>query len=145
MLNLGVHKKILSDNGTEFKNQLFEGIAQELGVQYKKFTAPYHPSSNGRIESFHNFLKACLSKHVSSKLEWDDVVTLACAAYNFMPNENSRESTFFLMFARDPILPVNTLIKPKICYMGDDTNIISLEAMKSIFELLAVNLKNARA
>ena len=124
---------------------MFEGIAQELGVQYKKYTAPYHPSSNGRIEGFHNFLKACLSKHVSSKLEWDDVVPLACAAYNFMPNENSRESPFFLMFARDPILPLNTLIKPKIHYMGDDANMISLEAMKSIFKLVAVNLKNARA
>ena len=52
----------------EFKNQLFESIAQELGIQYKKYIAPYHPSSNGRIEGFHNFLKACLSKHVSSKL-----------------------------------------------------------------------------
>ena len=46
-----------------------------------------------------NFLKACLAKHVSGKLEWDEVTPLACAAYNFMPNENSRESPFFLMFA----------------------------------------------
>ena len=29
--------------------------------------------------------------------------------------------------------------------MGDDANMISLEAMKSIFELVVVNLKNARA
>ena len=138
----GGSRKILSDNGTEFKNQ---GIAQELGIQYKKYTAPYHPSSNGRIEGFHNFLKACLSKHVSSKLEWDNVVPLACAAYNFMPNKNSRESPFFLMFTRDPILLLNTLFEPKIRYMGNDVNMISLEAMKSIFELVAVNLKNARA
>ena len=136
--------KILLDSGTEFKNQLFESIAQELGVQYKKYTAPYHPSSNDKIEGFHNFLKACLSKHVSSRLEWDDVVPLACTAYNFMPNENSRESPFFLMFARDPILPLNTLLQPKVQYMGNDDNMISLEAMKSIFELVAVNLKNAR-
>ena len=39
--------KILSDNGTEFKNKLFEQIAKELGVKYKKYTAPYHPASNG--------------------------------------------------------------------------------------------------
>ena len=110
----GGSHKILSGNGMEFKNQLFENIAHESGVQYKKYTAPYHPLSNGKIEGFHNFLKACLLKHVSSKLEWDDVVPLACAAYNFMPNENSRESPFFLMFARDPILPLNTLLQPKI-------------------------------
>ena len=141
----GGSREILSDNRTEFKNQMFENIAQELGVEYKKYTAPYHPSSNGKIEGFHNFLKACLAKHISGKLEWDEVTPLACAAYNFMPNENSRESPFFLMFARDPILPLNTLLCPKIRYMGNDHNIISLEAMKSMFELVTVNLKKARA
>ena len=40
----GGSRKILSDNGTEFKNQMFETIARELGVEYKKYTAPYHPS-----------------------------------------------------------------------------------------------------
>ena len=85
-----------------------------LGVKYKKYTAPYHPSSNRKIEGFHNFLKACFSKHVSAKLEWDEVAPLVCATHTFIPNENSRESPFFLMFARDPILPLNTLLEPKI-------------------------------
>ena len=47
-------------------------------------------------------------------MEWDDVVPLACAAYNFLPNKHSRESPFFLMFGRDPKLPLNTLLQPKI-------------------------------
>ena len=50
--------KILSDNGTEFKNKIFEQVAKELGVVYKLYTPPYHPASNGRIEGFHAFLKA---------------------------------------------------------------------------------------
>ena len=37
--------KILSDNGTEFKNKIFEQIAKELGVVYKLYTPPYHPAS----------------------------------------------------------------------------------------------------
>ena len=57
--------KILSDNGTEFKNKLFEQIAKELGVKHKMYTAPYRPSSNGHIEGFYRFLKACIAKHVS--------------------------------------------------------------------------------
>ena len=87
--------KILSDNGTEFKNQLFEKIAKELGMKHKIYTAPYRPSSNGHIEGFHNFLKACIAKHVSCQLEWTHVIPLACAAYNFLPNEHSKESPFF--------------------------------------------------
>ena len=30
--------KILSDNGTEFKNKIFEQVAKELGVKYKLCT-----------------------------------------------------------------------------------------------------------
>ena len=136
--------KILSDNGTEFKNKIFEQIAKELGVVYKLYTPPYHPASNGRIEGFHAFLKACISKHILPQLEWDDLVPLACAAYNFIPNEHSKESPFFLMFGRDPVLPLNTLLEPKIRYMGNDINIISLETMKNLYEIVATNLKLAR-
>ena len=136
--------KILSDNGTEFKNKIFEQVAKELGVVYKLYTPPYHPASNGRIEGFHAFLKACISKHVSPQLEWDDLVPLACAAYNFMPNKHSKESPFFLMFGRDPVLPLNTLLEPKIRYMGNDINIISLETMKNLYEIVATNLKIAQ-
>ena len=32
--------KILSDNGTEFKNKVFEQVAKELGVEYKLYTHP---------------------------------------------------------------------------------------------------------
>ena len=105
--------KILSDNGTEFKNQLFKRVAKELGVKFKNYTASYQPSSNGRIEGFHNFLKACISKHISPQLEWTSVVPLACAAYNFLPNEHSKESPFFLMFGRDSALSLNKLLSPQ--------------------------------
>ena len=136
--------KILSDNGTEFKNKLFEQIAKELGVEYKLYTPPYHPASNGRIEGFHAFLKACIAKHVAPQLEWDALIPLACAAYNFIPNEHSKESPFFLMFGRDPVLALNTLLEPKVRYLGNKINILSWEAMKNMYEIAATNLKMAR-
>ena len=132
--------KILSDNGTEFKNQLFEKVAKELGVKHKIYTALYRPSSNGHIEGFHNFLKACISKHVSPKLEWTNVVPLACAAYNFLPNEHSKESPFFLMFGRDAILPLTSLLSPQFHYLGNDLNLLPLESLKNMFHIAAENL-----
>ena len=77
-------------------------------------------------------------------LEWDVLIPLACAAYNFMPNEHSKESLFFLMFGRDPVLLLNTLLGPKMRYLGNDLNVLSLEAMKNMFEIAATNLKIAR-
>ena len=69
---------------------------------------------------------------------------LACAAYNFLPNEHSRESPFFLMFGRDPLLPLTKLLKSKIRYLGNDENILSLEVLKNMYQLVATNLKYAR-
>ena len=140
----GGSMQIHTDNGQEFKAEIMNQVVKELGVEQKTYTPPYWPQGNGRIEGFHNFLKACMAKHVSKDLEWDEVASLACAAYNFMPNEHSNESPFFLMFGRDPILPLNTLIEPKIRYMGDDENILSLESLKKIYQIAAMNIAKAR-
>ena len=99
---------------------------------------------NVRIEGFHAFLKACIAKHIAPQLEWDDLIPLTYASYNFIPNEHSKESPFFLMFGRDPVLPLNTLLEPKVRYLGNDINILSLEVMKNMFEITAMNLKLAQ-
>ena len=139
----GGSRKILSDNGTEFKNKLFEQVAQDLGIEHKVYSPPYHPASNGRIEGFHSFLKACLAKHVSNSLEWDEIVHLACSVYNFLPNEHSREAPFFLMFGKDPRIPLNDLLRPCIRYLGTDESILSLQVMRNIYKMVAHNLKTA--
>ena len=89
------------------------------------------------------FLKPCIAKHVAPQLEWDVLVPLACAAYNFIPNKQSKESPFFLMFGRDAVLALDTLLGPKMRYLGNDMNILSLEAMKNMSEIAATNLKMA--
>ena len=52
---------ILSDNGTEFKNNLMDQVLQQLGID-RIFSAPYHPQSNGKLEFFHKYLKPTLKK-----------------------------------------------------------------------------------
>ena len=47
---------ILSDNGTEFKNNLMDQVLKQLGTEWI-FLAPYHPQSNGKLEVFHKYLK----------------------------------------------------------------------------------------
>ena len=52
---------ILSDNDTEFKNNLMDQVLQQLGID-RIFLAPYHPQSNGKLEVFHKYLKPTLKK-----------------------------------------------------------------------------------
>ena len=139
----GPSQKILSDNGTEFSNKLFETVAKELGVEHKIYSPPYRPQSNGRIEGFHAFLKTCLAKHVSPSVEWDEVCTLATAAYNFLPNEHSRESLIFPMFGRDPRLPLTELFQHKLRYLGTDETVLSLQALRNMYLVIAENLRKA--
>ena len=137
----GPSRKVLSDNGTKFKNDLFDRVAKELGVEHKVYSPPYHPQSNGRIEGFHLFLKACMAKHISPGLEWDEVCPIAMAAYNFLPNEHARESPFFLMFRRDPRIPLTEALRPRLRYLGNDHVILSLEALKNMYLVVTEDLR----
>ena len=136
-------EKILSDNGTEFKNKLFEDVAKQLGVEYKVYTPPYRPQCNGKIEGFHKYLKSCIAKHIINHMEWDEFTDLATAAYNFVPNVTSKESPFFLMFGRDPYMPLNQLISQARRYLGNDEGIPNLEALQNLLQMTTAQIEYA--
>ena len=83
------------------------------------FSCPYYPHGNGCFENVHNFLKMCLWKHVSSELVWDEVVYIAFVAYNFVPNEHSKE------FERDAYTPFVQLLNPRLRYVDNDRSKIT--------------------
>ena len=139
----GGSEKILSDNGTEFKNKLFEDVAKQLGVEYKAYTPPYRPQCNGKIEGFHKYLKSCIAKHIVNHMEWDEFTDLATAAYNFVPNVTSKESPFFLMFSRDPYMPLNQLISQARRYLGNDEGIPNLEALQNLLQMTTAQIEYA--
>ena len=116
-----------------------------MGIKHKIYSPPYRPQSNGKLESFYYFFKACISKHITPQIEWDDIIPLASVAYNFLPNEHSKESPLFLIFERDTILPLSKLLQPQVQYLGNDENILSMQVLKIIYEVVAQNLKIAWA
>ena len=66
-------KKILMDNGTEFKNKLWTDMFEKLKTE-QKFMPIYSPQCNGRIKGFHKYLKATIAKQLEAHVEWDDLV-----------------------------------------------------------------------
>ena len=142
--NFGGSVKILTDNGTEFKNKLFKEVVKKLGTEFSIHLPPYRPQSSGKIEGFHRFLKMCISKHINHRLEWDELTLMAMACYNFFPNCNARESAFFIMFGRDPINKLNMLLHSARRYFHDDNGLPNLEALKNIYQVVAQQLLNSR-
>ena len=123
--------KILTNNGTEFKNEVFRDVLQKLGTEKLIHSPPYRPQSNGRIEGFHRYLKACIAKHMRNGLEWDQITAMATAAYNYFPNMSAKESAFFLMYGRDPVNKLSSILNAPRRYLCDDAGLPDLEALKT--------------
>ena len=107
----GLHK-ILSDKGIEFKYKLFAQVALTLEMK-QILSFPYYPQGNRCIENVHNFYRIYIWKHVFSKLAWDEVVHIACAAHNFALNEHSKQSALFTYVQERCLYPVSVTIESK--------------------------------
>ena len=141
---LGGSTKILTDNGTKFKNEVFREVLQKLGTEKLIHSPPYRPQSNGRIEGFHRYLKACITKHMRNGLEWDQITAMATAAYNYFPNMSAKESAFFLMYGRDPVNKLSSILNAPRRYLCDDSGLPDLEALKNMYQMVAQQLYNSR-
>ena len=103
---------ILSDNGTEFKNSLMDQVLQQLGID-RIFSTPYRPQSNGKLEVFHKYLKPTLEKLCEKDpANWDKYLNQVLGSYRITPNLATAESSFFLVYGRDPNLPLHQLLEP---------------------------------
>ena len=116
---------------TEFKNEVFRDVLQKLGTEKLIHSPPYRPQSNGRIEGFHRYLKACIAKHMRNGLEWDQITAMATAAYNYFSNMSAKESAFFLMYGRDPVNKLSSILNAPRRYLGDETGLPDLEARRT--------------
>ena len=77
-------------------------------------------------------------------MEWDEILPLATAAYNFFPCQSSRESPFVVMFSRDPITPFLSLLEPSPWYWGERGGHLHLNGLQHLYAVMAENLKQAR-
>ena len=102
---------ILSDHCTEFKN-IMDQVLKQLGIE-RIFSAPYHPEINGKLEVFHKYLKPTLKKlYEKDPSNWDQYLNQVLASYRVTPNLATAEMPFFLVYERDPNLPLHQLLEP---------------------------------
>ena len=93
------------------------------------FLAPYHPQSNGKLEVLHKYLKPTLKKLCErDPTNWDKYLNQVLASYRITPNLAMAESPFFLVYGRDPNLPLHQLLEPMQHFLGDpDSGMLNLE------------------
>ena len=78
-----------SEEADEVVHTSLINVCSKFGASHKVFSFHY-PWGNGCIEILCHFLKTCIWKYVSAQLAWDEVVPIACTAYNFVPNTQKK-------------------------------------------------------
>ena len=107
ILHYGFLCKIIRDQGRNFESELIENLCEVAGVK-KLRTSPYHPQTNGQCEGFNSTLLNMLGTLTpGQKKDWKSHVPALVHAYNCTKNAATGFSPYYLLFGREPRLPVD--------------------------------------
>ncbi|CAF4100345.1 unnamed protein product [Rotaria sordida] len=129
----GVPKSVLSDQGTQFKNQLMEAMAKLIGYNHI-FSSVYHPQTNGMVERFNaTFVPQIAKLQNRENNNWDEFLSPVVFAYNTGIHATTSYSPFQLQYGRDPCLPTDepptsfTFNKPQDYYEQLKRNLLIMQ------------------
>ena len=106
----GLPKKILMGQGENFEHQLVADLCELMGMG-KIWTSPYHLETNGQCERFNSTLINMLGTlPKEKKSEWKNHIGMLVHAYNCTWNSATGFSPYYLMYGRQPHLPVDVTL-----------------------------------
>ena len=111
IIRYGYSKRLHSDQGGEFINEIWDKISSLCDIKRTR-TTPYHPQGNGQCERFIRTLVQMLrTLEDAHKRNWYRYAQKLTHAYNCTTNDATGYSPFFLMFGRNPRLPIDLLFE----------------------------------
>ena len=109
----------MSDQGRNFESELISELCKLAQVE-KVHTTPYHPMTNGQCERFNSTLCNMLGTlSEKDKLDWKAHLSSMTYAYNCTQHPSTTYSPYFLMFGRQPRLPVDFEMGLPVDILGD--------------------------
>ena len=110
----------MSDQGRNFESELISELCKLAQVE-KVHTTPYHPMTNGQCERFNSTLCNMLGTlSEQDKLDWKAHLSSMTHAYNCTQHPSTTYSPYFLMFGRQPRLPVDFEMGLPVDILGDN-------------------------
>ena len=103
-------RTLLSDRGSNFLSSIVNEVCKIMNTR-KLNTTAYHPQTDGLVERFNGTLAEGLSMYVSShQKDWDRHIPMILFAYRVSPHASTGESPFYLLYGREPRLPVDAAL-----------------------------------
>ena len=101
----GSPKKILTDRGSHFNNQIVRELMDKYLIKHNLST-PYHPKTNGLVERFNRTLCEALAKLTEDE-EWDEKISSVLYAYRTKRQESTKIEPFRIVYGRRPTNLIN--------------------------------------
>jgi RNase H-like domain found in reverse transcriptase/Reverse transcriptase (RNA-dependent DNA polymerase)/Integrase zinc binding domain/Ty3 transposon capsid-like protein/gag-polyprotein putative aspartyl protease/Zinc knuckle len=97
----GPPKTILSDQGTEFCNEIVNTMLKNIGTEHR-VTSAYHPNTNGLTERFNKTLVDALRKHCEDNpATWYQWLPYILLSYRTRQHTTTGFTPFQIMFGRN--------------------------------------------
>ena len=136
---------------------LVEGVISHHGVPEicllmgikKVSTTAYHPQTDGLVERFNRTLLDMLAKKVKPEgQDWDLRLPFILFAYQTTVQQSTLEFPFFLLYGRDPQLPVEaalctTVARNSVCI--DDYKTLMIQNMSAAWKLAQESVCKAQS
>jgi transposase InsO family protein len=106
----GVPNRIITDNGSQFTSDAFQGYCEDLGIQIC-YVSVAHPESNDQVERANAKILKGLKTHTYDVLKkhgkrWIDELLSALWGNRTSPSCATDETPFFLVYGAEAILPL---------------------------------------
>ncbi|KAJ1700962.1 hypothetical protein LUZ63_000741 [Rhynchospora breviuscula] len=99
-------RKIISDNGTVFKNTKVDDFAKKYKIE-RRYSSVYNPRANGLAEAFNKVLIKILRKTVgANQRNWHEKLPEALWAYRITHRTATQATPYSLVYGTEAVLPI---------------------------------------
>lgn len=142
ILKYGFPSMVSHDQGTEFMNEIFEKLNDDLKIKQIS-TTPYHPSSN-IVERQNRNTNQYLRCYIDEKPQiWAKLLPYATFAYNITIHTSTGYAPFHLLYGREVTLP-DSITKKRPIYTYDNYVDVMLREMHDAWSLAQQRIVNAK-